>query len=506
MGDQIKTLIDVCQSMATVASIQSVLAWDQETYMPLKSIAHRSKQNAWVAQSAHEFWLSDTFKNALGACVDIESQEILLNDLSFSQRRLLQELWLDWKKKCRLPSKFVGDYSACIAEATHVWQQAKSANDYNVFQPYLEKLIQMSRQKADYLNPESEVYDVLLDEFEPGMTINSVSDLFVPIKQHCIPLLNQIQQLPLVYEPINGPIDTQKQWAYSLEILKKMGFDFDRGRQDRSSHPFTIDIHPSDVRLTTRLDESLFFSGLTSTVHEGGHGLYEQGLNVDYFGTPLGQSVSLGIHESQSRLWENHVCKSLPFWEGQLPHLRTFFPGDFDSVTAEDLWRQVNQVKPGFIRVDADELSYLCHIIIRFECEVALFDGSLTTKELPEFWNERYKSYLGITPRSYSEGVLQDIHWSSGLFGYFPTYVIGSICAAQLMASIETSIQTIDECIQRERWIVIKDWLAENIFKHGRTYLPNDLMKKVTGSEISAHFLIDYLQKKYESIYLTKLS
>ena len=195
--------------------------------MPLQSIAHRSKQSAWVAQSAHEFWLSDTLKNALGACIGVERQEILLNDLSFSERRLLQELWLDWKKKCKLPSKFVGDYSACIAEATHVWQQAKSANDYNLFQPYLEKLIQMSREKADYLNPESEVYDVLLDEFEPGMTINSVSDLFLPIKQHCIPLLIQIQQLPLVLEPVNVLFDPQSQGAYRVELLKKMVFHFE---------------------------------------------------------------------------------------------------------------------------------------------------------------------------------------------------------------------------------------------------------------------------------------
>ena len=494
-------LINYCQSMATVSSIQSVLSWDQETYMPSDAIQFRSKQCSWLAKTAHDYWLSDRFRTMLGACIDLSTQEILLDSLTFEQSRLVQELYKDWRKKTQLPTDFVGQYSALVAESTHVWQQAKEQNDYNLFEPYLAKLIDLSRQKAAFIDSDRLTYDVLLDEFEPGMTVKRVEQLFADLKERGLPLLKRVQDLTLCYKPIQGPFNTQHQWLYTLDLLKNMGFDFKQGRQDRSSHPFTIDIHPSDVRVTTRLDKYLFFSGITSTVHEGGHGLYEQGLQKEFFGTPLAQAVSLGIHESQSRLWENHICKSLPFWQGQLAKIQSYFPTQFTDVSAHDLWKQVNKVEPGFIRVEADEISYLCHIMIRFECECKLFDGSLSTKDLPDFWNESYQAYLGISPSSDSEGVLQDIHWSSALFGYFPTYVIGSICAAQLYAHLESSLPHINTLIESGNWLPIKDWLSTHIYKKGRLYESNDLIKSITGQDISSQFLLDYLDQKVDALY-----
>ena len=501
MANPFEDLIQYCQSLATISSIQSVLAWDQETYMPKGAIQFRSKQCSWLSETADSYWISDTFKRFLGNCIDLNSQEILIDSLTFEQERLVQELYKDWKKKTQLPTKFVGEYSALIAESTHVWQQAKDNNHYSLFEPHLAKLIEMSRQKAELIDPQKSCYDVLLDDFEPGMSMITVKELFSSLKEHVLPLLKRIQDLPMDFKLIKGPFNTNQQWLYTLDLLKKMGFDFDQGRQDKSSHPFTIDIHPTDVRVTTRLDQNLFFSGITSTIHEGGHGLYEQGLQKEYFGTPLAQAVSLGIHESQSRLWENHVCKSLPFWQGQFASIQSYFPDQFKDISAQDLWKQVNKVEPGFIRVEADEITYLCHIMIRFECECALFDGSLSTKDLPDFWNNRYQTYLGISPSSDSVGVLQDIHWSSGLFGYFPTYVIGSICAAQLFATLKGALPNIDTLIQTGDWLPIKDWLSTHIYQKGRVYSPNELIKMVTGKDISAQYLLDYLIEKYEDLY-----
>tara|TARA_Y100001968_G_C19443998_1_gene764216 strand:+ start:417 stop:1937 length:1521 start_codon:yes stop_codon:yes gene_type:complete len=506
MSNAFDDLIAYCQSMGTVSSIQSVLSWDQETYMPSHAIEFRSQQCSWLAQKAHEYWISNQFRDLLGACIDLTSQKVLIDTLSFEQQRLVQELYKDWKKKTQLPSEFIAKYSALVSESTHIWQQAKENNHYSLFEPYLGKLIDFSRQKAQYLDPNQSAYDTLLDDFEPGMTVNKVETLFLSLKDRIRPLLKQIGDLTLHYHAIEGPFDTNKQWLYTIELLKTMGFDLTNGRQDQSSHPFTIDIHPTDVRVTTRLDEQLFFSGITSTVHEGGHGLYEQGLRNEYFGTPLAQAVSLGIHESQSRLWENHVCKSLPFWQGQLARIQSYFPNQFTDISAQDLWKQVNKVKPGFIRVEADEITYLCHIMIRFECECKLFDGSLSTKDLPDFWNDRYQTYLGIVPSSYTEGVLQDIHWSSGLFGYFPTYVMGSICAAQLFDTLKVALPNIDMFIQTGDWVPIKEWLSKHVYQKGRIYQPNDLMKMVTGHDISAQYLLDYLVLKYEALYEVTLS
>ena len=506
MSESYQKLINYCKQLAIKSSVQSVLSWDQETYMPEDAIQFRSEQCAWLAKTVHHDWVSDTFRACLSQCIDLNTQKILLDSLSSDQEKVVLEIYKDWSKKKQLPTDFVGEYSALVSESTHIWQQAKDTNDYALFEPYLAKLIEFSRQKATYIDSGKPIYDVLLDDFEPGMTTKTVAALFLSLKKKVVPLLHQVQDLSMHYQPISGPFDKDKQWLFTMDILKMMGFDFKNGRQDISSHPFTIDIHPSDVRLTTRLDENLFFSGITSSVHEGGHGLYEQGLQKEFFGTPLSQAVSLGIHESQSRLWENHICKSLPFWQGQLATIRFYFPNQFDTISAHDLWKQVNRVKPGFIRVEADEVSYICHIMIRFECECQLFNGSITTKELPDFWNECYQSYLGISPSSDSEGVLQDIHWSSGLFGYFPTYVMGSICAAQLFNTLEAEFAQLDSMIETGNWLPIKEWLAIHVFKQGRLHSPNDLIKRATGDDISAQYLIDYLYQKYELIYEKKLT
>ena len=383
-----------------------------------------------------------------------------------------------------------------------VWQDARKKACFDTFKPYLSRLIDFNKKMADYIDSSKATYDVLLDAYEPGITAAQIKLLFDPLKTETVALLNKIQTRSKTFKTFQDKrFDCDKQWAYTLDILKDMGFDFERGRQDKSTHPFTIHMHPSDVRVTTRLNDKDPFEAITSTIHEGGHGLYEQGLPEQYFGTPLGESVSLGIHESQSRLWENHVGRSLAFWESQYAAFASYFPKELSDITATDLFEMVNVVQPGPIRVEADEVSYNLHVLIRFEIESALFDGSLQVHQLPEAWNAAYQNYLNVTVQNDAEGVLQDIHWAGGSFGYFPTYTIGTLMAAQLFDQIETEFPTLNTDIRSNQLLGIKRWLNEHIHAYGREYMANELIEKATGKPFSSTYYLNYMKQKYSALY-----
>ncbi len=496
---------EYCRQTKVLASVESVLSWDQETYMPEDAINHRADQISMIAKLVHSRWISDDLRLLLEDCFDLNSGEIKLRGLSKHELRQLELLYLDWKKKKSLPNEFVANFSKTVAEATHVWQKAKNKSEFSFFEPYLVKLIVLSRQKAGYIDAKKNVYDVLLDEYEPGLTTEKLQEILIPLKNECIQMLKKIHLSKFKPKRFNSNFNFSKQLAVSKDILEKMRFDFFKGRLDTSSHPFTIDIHPHDVRVTTRISDTNFFESITSTIHEGGHGLYEQGLSVENYGLGLAESVSLGIHESQSRFWENHVGKSFTFWDAYFPKLQTYFSTELKNVTSYDLFASVNEVSPGLIRVDADEISYCLHIIIRFECELALFNNIISTAQLRDHWKSLYKDYLGVVPKNDSEGILQDIHWATGAFGYFPTYVLGSIIAAQLFNKMTTDFNDFEGCVNSLDWKPINDWLNLNIFSYGRFFDTDDLVKQVTSRSINVDDLIVYLKSKYSALYNVEL-
>jgi carboxypeptidase Taq len=496
---------EYCRQTQVLSSVESVLSWDQETYMPEQAIAHRADQISMIAKLVHERWTSVELRELLENCLNLNTGEIKLKGLSNQELRQLDLLYLDWKKKISLPNEFVADFSKIVSQATHVWQKAKSESNFSLFEPYLQQIIDFSRQRVAYIDPEKPVYDVLLDEYEPGLTTAKLNEILIPLKKECIQMLKKIKLSRIKPKTFNSKFDFSKQLSFSYDLLKKMKFDFSKGRLDISAHPFTIDIHPNDVRVTTRLSDTNLFESITSTIHEGGHGLYEQGLSTDNYGLGLSQSVSLGIHESQSRFWENHVGKSLSFWETYFPKLQSCFSAELNDVTGYDLFESVNQVNPGLIRVDADEISYCLHIIIRFECEMALFNKTISTTQLRDYWKSLYKDYLGVEPSNDAEGVLQDIHWATGAFGYFPTYVMGSIIAAQLFNKMTADFDDFDGCIESLDWKPINDWLDLNIFSYGRFFDSNNLVKNATSNFINVNDLITYLKSKYKVLYKVEL-
>ncbi|NQY73167.1 MAG: carboxypeptidase M32, partial [Candidatus Margulisbacteria bacterium] len=354
------------------------------------------------------------------------------------------------------------------------------------------------KQKADYLGWETHPYNALLDEYEPQMTTTILDKVFSELLPKTKSLLSQIQGAKKnPSEPITHTYDKQKQWDFSMSLLEKIGFDFESGRLDKSTHPFTIDISPNDVRITTRLSSHNLMEGISSTLHEGGHALYEQGLNLDWANTPLCSSASLGIHESQSRLWENQIGKSRLFWDDNFEGLKTLFPEALSSVSVSEFYQDINQVKPGFIRVEADEVTYNLHIMIRYEIEKKMLTEDISITDLPDLWNSYYQDYLGITPPNASLGILQDVHWSLGSIGYFPTYTLGNLYAAMIYKAALSGIPTLHTSMNATVLKSLKEWLNKKVHQKGRLLNPQDLIKEVTGSALTDIPFLEYLTEKF---------
>lgn len=490
MHHRLEVLVKELREMGLLVGVGSLLSWDQETYMPSGAIGVRSEQSALLASLVHEKMTGDRFSGILSELIESNT-----DDFSDSEKRLLTEVHRDWKRAICLPTSFVSEYSQLVSHAQHIWQEAREKSDFGLFEPYLEKLVEKSREKAAYIDRQKPAYDVLLDTYEPGMTTAYLTPLFAILREGLVDILNRIKPSELTLPDRVFPVE--KQWEYGVWFLTQMGFDFSRGRQDKSTHPFTTQFHPHDVRITTRLDANHVMDGFSSTVHEGGHALYEQGLDPAWFGTPLGEAMSLGIHESQSRMWENQIAKSASFWKGQYGRFQALFPDALSDINWETFYKTVNRVKPSLIRVDADEVTYNLHILIRYELEIALMDGTLKVSDLPAAWNQKYEDYLGICPPDASQGVLQDVHWSCGLFGYFPTYTLGNLYAAQFFEKMKEEIVDLDGCISRADFAPITAWLRKNIHGVGRAKTPQELVKDVTGKSLSQEAFIRYLLGKY---------
>lgn len=474
-------------------SISYLLEWDQETYMPQAAIDFRSTQVEALASHTHKLRTSKKIGQLIGQL----EQDTSLND---AEKAGLREWKRDYSRAIKLPNAFVKTFANTCSKALHAWALAKKSNDFSKFAPHLEKIVRLARKKADLLGFKEHPYDALLDLYEPDMKVSGLEPLFNNLKPALSSLLKKITSRPLPDTScIRGNFSSAKQLEFAALLLKAMGFNPETSRLDQSSHPFCTPIHPQDTRMTTRLHSENIMPNIFSVLHEGGHGLYNADLNVKNYGSPLGEQSSLGIDESQSRWWETRIGRSLPFWKHFYPLLQNHFPEKLASVSLDDFYRAINLVEPSFIRTDADEVTYPLHVLLRFEIEKGLIEGTVLVKQIPELWNSKMQELLGITPPNNAQGCLQDIHWSMGGIGYFPTYVLGNLYAAQFFTVFEKAHPDWQNRISKGELGFIRAWLKENIHQFGRQYTPEDLCKRISGKVLSEGPFISYLEQKYQN-------
>jgi carboxypeptidase Taq len=477
----------------------AVLGWDQQTYMPAGGAAARSEQLATLERLSHEMFTSAE----VGELLEAAGTEVAGLAYDSDEASLVRVSRRDYEKARKVPSSLVAELARTTSMGMEVWVKAKAQSDFAAFQPVLHRIYHLQRDLANCLGYEEHIYDALLDQYEPGMKTALLKDLFAGLKQQLVPLVQSISQnLNTVDDAVlHRTYDAQKQWDFGVEVLKRLGYDLKRGRQDKSVHPFTTSFSSNDVRITTRIDENFLPSALFGTLHECGHGLYEQGVSQTLERTPLGGGASLGIHESQSRLWENLVGRSRSFWRFFFPRLRSAFSDVLSNVSLENFYRAINRVQPSLIRVEADEVTYNLHVLLRFELEVEVLKDDLKVADLPEAWNSRMKSYLGVVPPDDSQGVLQDVHWSNGLIGYFPTYTLGNLVSVQLFEAAQRERPLILEQAEKGEFSELLAWLRKRMHEFGRKLLPAELVERATGKPLQASLYVDYLKSKYAEIY-----
>ena len=483
------------QRIADVRNANAVLQWDQETYLPPKGASFRGQQISTLSEISHRLFSEDELGNVL--------QELLQKqDLSTEQKRNVERTFEDYTKNKKYTSEFVRALSEQTNKAFHAWIESRKQNSFAVYENELDKLIQLKKQEAEILGYQQHPYNALLDEFEKGCTIELLDktfrDLLPPLKE----LLQKISVRPQVDDSfLRKNFPKQQQWDWGLHLIRQLNFDFEAGRQDISEHPFSISFNRHDVRITTRVDEDDFGNMTWSCIHEVGHALYEQGLPAQQYGLPLGEACSYSIHESQSRLWENNIGRSKVFWEHYFPQLQNYFPEQFKGVSHEQFYKGINKVRPSLIRTEADEISYHLHVYIRYELEKNLIDGSFATRDIPAIWNEHYKNLMDVDVPDDKKGCLQDVHWSHGSFGYFPTYSLGSFYAVQFFATAQQQLNGLEKEISEGKTARLLQWLRANIHDKGRFYTSEELCKSVTGKTLDVTYFLNYLLDKYKAIY-----
>ncbi len=498
MEEKFNRLKSILEQVIDLEHVVNLLEWDSETYMPPGSAEERSHHRATVEARLHREYTSPEVGRLLEELKPWAEQL----DPDSDQARLIKVTEREYLRRIKVPEDMVTEMAQLSTMATRVWQEARAENDFARFRPYLERIVDWRRRYADLFAPYEHIYDPLLAEFEPGMKTAEVQAIFTELRPQQVALIRAISERPQVEDDfLYRPYDEQKQRQFGEEVITRFGFDWKRGRQDCSAHPFTSHFGIDDVRITTRFMPDYFSSAFFSTTHECGHALYEMGIDKALARTPLAQGATLALHESQSRLWENLVARSRPFWEGFYPRLQEVFPGQLGDVDLERFYKGINKVEPSLIRVEADEATYNLHIMLRLELEIALVEGSLEVRDLPETWNARMQEYLGLTPPNDALGVLQDIHWASGSIGYFSTYALGNLIAAQLWETIEREIPDLTEQIRRGEFAELLGWLREKVHRHGRKFTAQELVQRVTGSPIDSAPYLRYLRTKYGAIY-----
>ena len=465
------------QDISHLSSVLALLCWDQEVYMPKKGADRRAASIAELNGIIHNKFLAIDSDGLLTKL----KKELDENKLKGKDVVIVTEVWRNFEREKKLPEEFVREIAETVSRAQGVWAEARNKNDFKLFLPWLTKIVKLKRKEAEYIGYEKSPYDALLDACEPGMDSEQALQILNDLKDFLMPFLKEIKDSQKNINPkiLEGKFPLDRQAVFNEMVVSKMGFDMEAGRIDKTTHPFADGLHPNDVRITTRyrLNDALYSLG--SVIHEAGHGIYEQGLPVEDFGTPLSESVSLGIHESQSRMWENIIGKSKSFWKYFYPKLQKEFPEPFKKVALDDFLKVINKVAPSLIRTEADEVTYNLHIILRFEIEKEMIEGSIDLKDLPKIWKSKMKEYLGVDVPSDALGVLQDVHWSIGLIGYFPTYAFGNLYSAQFFSKMKKDIPDTDKKMVKGDFVEIKKWLNKKIHAHGKTYKAGELVKKV---------------------------
>lgn len=497
-NDAVNKILEKDKEIKLLNSIGSLLAWDQEVFMPQGGIPWRAEQMGFISGLAHKKATDKT----LGDLVNKLKDENLQTDEELGVKRLSER---SWKEANSFPHDYVVEKSMFLSKAHSVWVESREKDDFSIFAPALEKIVEYAKKDSEFLGNCDHPYDNLLDLYEEGMTVKKVESLFNPLSDSISSLVSRISEAEKIdnsFLSTEAPINKQKELTNRL--MKLMNYSLDRGRCDEAPHPFTIDLGADDVRITTRYHLNDLKANIYGVIHEAGHALYELGVNDNIRGTLIGGGVSLGIHESQSRFWENFVGRSLPAIEYMYKDLKELFPELVGDRDAKTLYKALNCVEPSFIRIEADEVTYGLHIILRYRLEKKLIEGSIKVKDLPDLWRAESKKLLGIAPEQDKDGVLQDIHWSGGSFGYFPTYLMGNVYGAQFLDKIKTDLPEWNNTIKEGNWAPILDWLKENIHGVGSIYTPADLLKRVTGEKLSAKSFINYLENKFSNIYNLK--
>jgi carboxypeptidase Taq len=499
MAEKLERLRELLGVVADLEGAGGVLGWDQQTYMPPGGAVGRAMQLSTIQQLAHERFVSDE----MGSALDAAKSEVADLDPDSDDACLVRKAVRDFDKARKVPPEWVGEFARITALAHQAWEKARAEADFPQFHPHLERIVPLRRQYVDFFAPYDHVYDPLLDDFEPGMKTAEVKAVFDELRPQQIELVRSIAErgAPVDDSAVLQTFNEEKQWDFGIEVAKAIGYDFERGRQDKSVHPFTAGFGTGDVRITTRFDANFLNTALFGTMHEAGHAMYEQGIDPDFDRTPLGTGSSLAIHESQSRMWENLVGRSRAFWVGFYPRLQETFPSQLGEVDLETFYRAINKVQPSLIRVEADEATYNLHVMLRFELEIALMEGTLAPADLPEAWNAKFQEFLGLTPPDDAQGVLQDVHWSAGMIGYFPTYSLGNLVACQLWAKVNEDLPNLEHKIEQGEFGDLLGWLRENVHKHGAKFEPVELLNRTTGKGLTAQPYLDYLRTKFGEIY-----
>jgi len=496
MSEKLEQLKERLGEVADITRAASVLGWDQQVNMPPQGHEARGQQLATLSKIAQEKFISDE----VGRLIDDLKQE--LNGAETDDAAMLRVAARDYDKAKRVPPSFIAEQAIVTSAAFNAWVEAKGKSDFSIFQPHLEKVLELVRKYISFFPPADHPYDTLLDDYEPGMKTADVKAIFSNLRPRQVELIKAITSTKQVKADfLYKKYNEKKLIDFGVDVITRFGYDWSRGRQDKAPHPFETTFSVNDVRITTRYELDNPLATLFSTMHESGHAMYEQGVNPSYERTPLASGTSLAVHESQSRMWENLVGRSLPFWEHFYPAFKKAFPAQLDGVSLKAFYKAINKVEPSLIRVNADEATYNLHIMLRLELEIGMVEGRIAVKDLPEIWNSKMQEYLGITPPNDAKGVLQDIHWSGGSIGYFSTYALGNLVSAQLWEKINEEIPDLSDQIRKGNFAELLAWLRKNIHQHGHKYEPQQLVEMVTGSKITPEPYVRYLTKKYGEIY-----
>lgn len=496
MSDKLNKFKEMIGEVFDLNRAASVLSWDQQVNMPPGGAEARGQQLATLGKIAQEKFTSDE----MGSLLEELKKEY--TDPETDEGAMVRVAARDYEKAKRVPPEFVAEQAMVSTKAVEAWVEAKGKSDFSIFRPHLEKNLELIKKYVSFFPPADHPYDVLLDDYEPGLPTAEVREIFGNLRPKQVALIKAIGEAKQVKSDfLNKSFNEKKVWDFGETVIGKFGYDFRRGRQDKAPHPFETTFSVDDVRITNRFEKNSPLATLFSAMHECGHALYELGGNPAYERTPLASGTSLAVHESQSRMWENLVGRSLPFWEHFYPELKKAFPSQLNGVNVKAFYKAINKVEPSLIRVNADEATYNLHIMLRLEIEIGMVEGSIAVKDLPEIWNARMHDYLGVTPPSDAQGVLQDIHWSYGSIGYFSTYALGNIISAQLWERINKEIRNLEEQIRKGQFVELREWLRKNIHQYGHKYDPRDLVRKVTGNDIDSAAYVRYLTEKYGEIY-----